>query len=94
MYSIGLSNAVIEKEFNYKKCCNDDEGLSVLETSKLVPSFCSERECFYSPALPYALWTSRQVLPGCDCCEVNGTLVPDGHTWVENNVTYGDFSFT
>ena len=26
---------------------------------------------------------------GCDCCEVNGELVPDKHTWMEANRTYG-----
>ena len=30
-----------------------------------------------------------QVLPGCDCCEVNGELVKDKHTWTVNGKTYG-----
>ena len=89
----GLAYATIEKEFNYKNCCNDDEGLSELRTSKLIPSTCSERSCFYSSAMPFAIWTSKQVLPGCECCEVNGTLVPEGHSWEEFGKNFLQYSF-
>ena len=30
-----------------------------------------------------------QILPGCDCCEDNGKLMADGHTWISNGKTYG-----
>ena len=26
---------------------------------------------------------------GCDCCEVNDELVPDKHTWIVEQQTYG-----
>ena len=26
---------------------------------------------------------------GCDCCEVNGELVPDKHTWIVGQHTFG-----
>ena len=30
-----------------------------------------------------------QMMPGCDCCVFNGSLVEDKHTWIVNNKTYG-----
>ena len=31
-----------------------------------------------------------QVLPGCDCCEVDGKLVSDGYVWMRGNQTLGE----
>ena len=31
-----------------------------------------------------------QVELGCDCCNVNDELVPDKHTWVVGDNTYGN----
>ena len=31
-----------------------------------------------------------QVLPGCDCCEVDGKLVSDGFVWMRGNQTFGE----
>ena len=33
--------------------------------------------------------SSVQVELGCDCCEVNGELVPDKHNWTVGGITYG-----
>ena len=33
--------------------------------------------------------SSVQVELGCDCCEVNGELVPDKHIWIVGGITYG-----
>ena len=33
---------------------------------------------------------STQVLPGCDCCEVDGKLVSDGFVWMRGNQTFGE----
>ena len=30
-----------------------------------------------------------QIKMGCDCCEVNNELVPDKHTWIDGQRTYG-----
>ena len=30
-----------------------------------------------------------QVELGCDCCELNGELVPDKHNWTLHGKTYG-----
>ena len=35
------------------------------------------------------LYLIFQIVPGCDCCEVNGILVEDGTTWKENGKVYG-----
>merc|ERR1719312_362846 len=83
----GHEKAKIESEFNYKACCNDDTGLQVLGTEVYQPSTCSQRTCFYEKYLPFSLWISKQILPGCDCClrrDPKGKeyLVADGTTWV------------
>ena len=57
----GLETATIESDFKYKNCCNDDEGLSHLNISKLEPETCSERTCNYSKSWPFAIWMSTQV---------------------------------
>ena len=33
---------------------------------------------------------SPKVLPGCGCCEFEGKLVSDKHTWQDNGKTYGE----
>ena len=30
-----------------------------------------------------------KVLPGCDCCVVDGKLVPDGESWIQDGKVYG-----
>ena len=30
-----------------------------------------------------------KVLPGCDCCVVDGKLVPDGKSWIQGGKVYG-----
>ena len=30
-----------------------------------------------------------QVLSGCDCCVLDGQLMPDGHSWVQDGKVYG-----
>ena len=37
----------------------------------------------------YTSFYDPQILPGCDCCEDNGKLMADGHTWISNGKTYG-----
>merc|ERR1719312_2472014 len=84
----GHEKAKIESEFNYKACCNDNTGLEVLGTEVYQPSTCSQRTCFYEKYLPFSLWISKQILPGCDCCLRRDPktgkeyLVADGTTWV------------
>ena len=39
--------------------------------------------------LSYLLNAAFQVESGCDCCEVNGELVPDKYNWTVNGKTYG-----
>ena len=34
-----------------------------------------------------------KVESGCDCCDVNGELVPDKQTWVVGDKTYGNNVF-
>ena len=41
---------------------------------KILPIFC----CHF------------QILPGCGCCEVNGELVADKHTWHDDGKEYGE----
>ncbi len=33
----------------------------------------------------------KKILPGCDCCEVDGQLVEDKFTWMKENITYGKY---
>jgi len=75
----GIAN--IEKDFNYKSCCNDEEGILPINEIKLEPLTCSERTCKYSTSSQHSSWISTQILPGCNCCVVDGKLVPDGHSW-------------
>jgi len=84
----GYQKAVVEYEFNYRNCCNDEEGLSALETTKLEPKSCSQRLCYYKDALLSSTWISSKVLSGCDCCVVDGQLVSDGHSWVKDGKVY------
>ena len=58
---VGFKNATIEVEFSYKACCNDEDGLSSIGTTKLEASSCSERTCFSSKALPHSSWISKKV---------------------------------
>ena len=59
---LGHPKAIIETDFNYKACCNDEsKTLSVLNTTKLAAKTCSERVCFYSDALVHSTWISHQV---------------------------------
>merc|ERR1719450_226061 len=75
----GFEHATIEKEYNYKSCCNDNTGLHSLNSSIIEPKTCSERSCFYSPSLSHSTWISTPVFQdSCDCCVHNGSMVPDG----------------
>ena len=85
-------------------CNDESNTLNALNTTKLDTKTCSERQCFYSDALLHSTWISHQVcripkrrkcqlytqkvLPGCDCCELDGKLVEDGATWIRNGKTY------
>ena len=42
----------------------------------------------YSPSL---FQFYPKVLPGCDCCVVDGKLVPDGESWIQGGKVYGNF---
>ena len=73
----GYQKALVEYEFNYRNCCNDEDGkyffcfsklifsysgLSALETTKLEPKSCSQRFCYYKDALLSSTWISSKVL--------------------------------
>ena len=89
--------------FHFSSIC---KGLSRVNSTKLDPKTCSERICQSSEYLLYATWISSkvhistsifckrrfilQVESGCNCCEVNGELVPDKQTWVVGEETYGN----
>jgi len=75
----GVAN--IEIDFTYTYCCNDEEGILPINTTKLEPSTCSERTCEYSPSFQHSSWISTQVLSGCNCCVIDGILVPNGFSW-------------
>ena len=85
-----MEKAAIEVNLNFRDCCSDEDGLSSLGTSKLEAGSCSERTCFYSETLAHSTWISKQKLPGCGCCQVNGKLIQDGFTWVEEHETFGN----
>ena len=38
--------------------------------------------------VPNYLPVLLKVLPGCDCCELNGELVEDGATWISDGKSY------
>ena len=83
------------------------KGLSEINSTRLDKKSCSERKCFYSATFLHAVWKSDQViklstqistanyglqlLPGCDCCVVDGNLVEDKYTWIKENTTYGKY---
>jgi len=75
----GLAN--IEVDVNYEWCCNDEDGIFPINTTKLEPATCSETTCQYSRSSQYSSWISIQKLPGCNCCVHNGSLVGDGAFW-------------
>ena len=52
---------MIEYDFNYKACCNDQDGVQMLGTKVYNPSSCSQRTCFYNEYLPFSQWISKQV---------------------------------
>merc|ERR1719300_1828651 len=64
--------------FAYERCCNDEEGISPIGIIKLEPSTCSERICKYSNMSLQSKWTLSQVIPGCNCCDIDGELVSNG----------------
>lgn len=82
------ASAAIEIEFKYKHCCDDGSGLNKLNATKLEPSTCSRRTCYFANSLPYSSWVSSKIHEGCDCCELNGELVKDGYTWTKDNQIY------
>ena len=65
------------------------KGILPIETVKLEPSTCSERTCQYSESSLHSSWISSQVLPGCNCCVVDGKLVPDGFSWRVEDEQFG-----
>jgi len=73
--------AVIQIDFKYEWCCNDEEGISFTGTAKLEASTCSVRTCEYSNSSLHSSWISRQEINGCNCCIHNGTLIADGTEW-------------
>jgi len=77
----GFAN--IEIEFAYERCCNDEEGVLPIDTVKFEPSTCSERTCEYSFSSQHASWISNQLFHGCNCCIIDGELIPDGASWGE-----------
>ena len=80
------TTVIIIKKYSifYKKYL---ETLHYLGAEVPDPSTCSIRTCEYDPAWPHSVWITEKELEGCDCCLLpNGTLVPDGATWVDFNV--------
>merc|ERR1719300_672451 len=59
-----------------------------IDTIKLEPSTCSNRTCEYSRSSQHSSWISTQVLPGCNCCVLDGELVSDGYSWEVDGVEY------
>jgi len=82
----GIAN--IEIDFTYESCCNDGEGILPIGEIKLEPSTCSKRTCEYSASSQHSSWISTQILPGCNCCVVDGKLVPDGYSWFIDRQEY------
>ena len=67
----GLEKAMIESEFNYKACCNDDTGLQVIGTEVYQPSTCSQKTCSYNKYMPFSLWISKKVkLKNYKCIQI------------------------
>ena len=60
-FSAGHEKAKIESEFNYKACCNDNNGLKALGAKVYHPSTCSQKTCSYDKYLPFSQWISKQV---------------------------------
>ena len=70
------------------------EGILPIDEIKLEPSTCSKRTCEYSASSQHSSWISTQILPGCNCCDVDGKLVPDGYSWFIDRQEYGKFFIT
>ena len=45
------------------------------------PATCSTHRCEVQAGWVHAAWVSTLHYPGCDCCEVDGKIVPDGFSW-------------
>ena len=81
----GLSR-VNETKLDPKTCteriCHSSENL-------LYAHWISSKVSLYSVACFYLFLLYFQAELGCDCCEVNGKLVPDKYTWVVVDKTFG-----
>ena len=74
-FSVDKASAAIEIEFTYKHCCDDGSGkfvfsrhifekflgLDKLNSTKLEPSTCSRRTCYFANSPPYSSWVSSKV---------------------------------
>ena len=89
IYNPATKRGEVTEDHNLKKCCLDADGLHPISTEVLDPATCSVRECLgvsnhQGHQSPY--WKTTQVFPACDCCEMNGTMIPPGG-WIltDNN---------
>ena len=94
-------SAEIEEEYDYEKCCADENGnsyvklfltidtscsgLHPIKTSIPEPSTCSIRTCEMTSGWALAAWVTKPVFSGCNCCLVDGKLVPDGYSWTSES---------
>ena len=63
------------------------DSLHPLGASVADPGICSSRLCQHDESWPVAFWITRKEVEGCDCCLLaNGTMVPDGATWLDYSV--------
>ena len=85
--SLGLSvinsTTLDPKSCSRRKCFYSDSLLYSIWTTEQVKRSCKHfinmKEFF------------NKILPGCDCCEVDGQLVEDKFTWMKENITYGKY---
>ena len=59
-------------------CCVNSSGLQPVKSQNVDTSTCSVQTCVKPESYLHAFWNVEREYYGCDCCNFNGTLVPDG----------------
>eukprot|EP00092_Neocalanus_flemingeri_P015021 GFUD01016223.1.p1 GENE.GFUD01016223.1~~GFUD01016223.1.p1 ORF type:complete len:619 (-),score=121.89 GFUD01016223.1:121-1809(-) len=88
LYNPASGQGEITEAHSLKDCCLDSDGLHQIATEVMEPSTCSTRECKSTSnhrghASPY--WVTTRSFPDCNCCHLEGTMVPPGGWILTNN---------
>ena len=63
-----------------------------IDTKINDPATCSNKVCYKSNSTYAAQWLSVKVHEGCNCCEVNGSIVDNGYQFCLNGRKHGSYN--